>query len=125
MHILPLEPMPCPRPRIALRGRFPTAYYPKKYQEWKDEAVKLLKIIRGNAQPYTLPLTVDVVFFCNRPRTTKRLTPKGDIDNYVKSLLDALTQAGWWVDDSLVYHIDAEKCFRSCPTSHIAFSIRS
>lgn len=123
MFILPLEPMPCPRPRIALRGRFPTAYYDKKYVAWKEEAEKLLTTIRGDRAAHTSPVAVTVRFFCHRPRTTKLLTPKGDIDNYVKALFDAMTKAGWWTDDTLVYHVDAEKHFKTCPTSHIAFSI--
>lgn len=107
-HNIALEPLPCPRPRIAVRGKFPTAYYPASYQTWKTEAAALLRAL-APATPLAGPLKVDVAFLATRPKSTKLARPKPDIDNYLKSLFDALTQAGWWVDDSQVVHVDARK----------------
>ncbi len=123
MYILPLGPMPCPRPRIALRGRFPTAYYPAAYKKWKDTAVEALATIRPE-QPFRGPLALEAWFTAARPKSTKLFAPKPDIDNYLKSLLDALTQSGWWEDDTQVVTVLAWK--RWTPTGadpHISFKI--
>lgn len=104
---LELNPIPCPRPRIAVRGRFPTAYYPKSYQDWKDEAKKLLK--KQIETYFEGPVELTVWFYVTRPKTTKLALPKADIDNFEKSFMDALTQAEAWVDDTLVGNLNSRK----------------
>ena len=44
-----------------------------------------------------------------RPKTTKRDNPRGDIDNYIKAVLDALTKKGYWIDDDQIITIEADK----------------
>lgn len=124
MHRLLLDPLPCPRPRIAVRGKFPTAYYPASYQTWKNEAAKLLTE-RRPAETFSGPLKVNVRFEAQRPKTTKLAHPKPDIDNYLKSLFDALTQSGWWDDDCQVVQVSARKCWtaNSDDPGRILFSI--
>jgi len=51
------------------------------------------------------------VFECRKARTSKLITPVGDIDNYVKSVLDGLTKVGMWDDDKQVTHLCAIKRF--------------
>jgi Holliday junction resolvase RusA-like endonuclease len=109
--ILAIEPLPCPRPRIALRGRIPVAYYPAAYAKWKVEAAKLLHC--DEPPLLTSRLAVDCTFYVTKPRTTKLSGPKPDIDNYVKSLLDALTLARYWIDDSQVVFLSARKMWTS------------
>ena len=99
--------MPCPRPRLALRGRYPTAYYPKPYQLGKEAAAEHLTKIRERT--YDSPVCVWVRFYCPRPKKTVRLLPPGDIDNHLKSLFDALTAAEWWTDAVLVQQVSARK----------------
>ncbi len=109
IHTLDLDPLPCPRPRIAVRGKFPTAYYPASYQTWKNEAAKQLSTNDRAGLPFKGPLRVSIEFIAKRPKSTKLAAPKADIDNYMKSLFDALTQAGWWEDDSQVVQVSARK----------------
>lgn len=91
------------------RGKFAHAYYPASYKKWRAD---FLKALGGHPLLHnTLPVTVDVAFLVTRPKTTKLLTPKGDIDNYVKSVLDALTDAGAWDDDKIVETLYATKRF--------------
>ncbi len=54
-----------------------------------------------------LNVTLDLV--CHKPKTTKRDNPRGDIDNYIKAVLDALTKKGYWNDDDQIIHIYAHK----------------
>lgn len=106
VFLLRIDPKPCPRPRVALRGRVPVAYYPADYQKWKEEARCALAY---EGVPLQGPLRVTIQCQVKRPKTTKLPAPKPDIDNYVKSVLDAMTQAGVWEDDTQVVQVLADK----------------
>ena len=56
-------------------------------------------------QPYEEPVEVSIICAVERPQTTKLPHPRPDADNYGKALMDAMTQAGVWKDDSLVGRI--------------------
>lgn len=95
--------MPCPRPRIATRGKFAHAYYPAAYKTWKEAAAKAIrKALTPNHVPYDKAVVVSVVFNVKRPKSTKLEAPKPDVDNYLKSILDAMTAAEVWTDDKHV-----------------------
>lgn len=111
IYRLHLDPIPCPRPRIAIKGKkekkFAQAYYPAEYQEWKNAAVTQLTQM---TKPERYPLVrLSVHFEREQPKKTILATPPGDIDNYCKSLMDALTQADWWDDDKQVVYLQASK----------------
>lgn len=103
---LALAPMPTPRPRarvISGAGRKPLAvfYSPKEYREWQEAAAAALKSVPAE---YTDgPVSVTVLCVAERPKTTKLLMPKPDVDNYGKGPLDAITKDGrFWADDTQV-----------------------
>ena len=108
---LEIEPLPCPRPRIAMIAGHGVAYYPKAYKEWAAEATKQAAKAWRDQEAGTLGglVSLRLSFFCSRPKTTKLQAPKGDIDNYVKSVMDALTKAGVWLDDKQVVELVARK----------------
>jgi Holliday junction resolvase RusA-like endonuclease len=54
-------------------------------------------------------LNVTLEFVCHHPPSTKRLNPRGDIDNHIKSILDALTKKRYWNDDDQITFITALK----------------
>jgi Holliday junction resolvase RusA-like endonuclease len=120
---LEVEPLPCPRPRIALRGRFPVAYYPAAYTKWKERAEPLLREQLRAVPKFTTPVLLVTHFYVKRPKTSKLFVPKPDIDNYQKSIMDALTQSEAWTDDSLV--ADAIQRKRWATSSYIEYEIHT
>ncbi|WP_160329587.1 RusA family crossover junction endodeoxyribonuclease [Lysobacter capsici] len=103
--VFPIEPLPASRPRVTKWG----TYIAKPYKGWLAEAAKYLKTV--NAVVPEGPLVVVVEVVCTKARTSKLVTPKGDIDNYLKAPLDAITHAKLWEDDKWVTTVIASKRF--------------
>lgn len=74
-------------------------FYPKNYTDWRDAALKQLTAGVGC---FKEPVAVALDAIVERPKTTVRLLPGGDVDNYAKSVLDILTKVKVWLDDDLV-----------------------
>ena len=81
----PIEPVPASRPRVSKWG----TYYGKRYSEFRKVAAQVVPEIYSGL-PLNGTLEVTVTFYCKRPKTTKRDEPRGDVDNYVKAILDSL-----------------------------------
>jgi Holliday junction resolvase RusA-like endonuclease len=107
-----MEPLPASRPRVTKWG----AYIAKPYKTWLAEAAAYLKTVRDVSIPRE-HLKVSVEIVCTRARTSKLTTPKGDIDNYVKAPLDAISHAGLWDDDKWVTTLVAHKRFAAAGES--------
>lgn len=62
-----------------------------------------------------VPVSVRITFFMSRPKTVKRHMPTvpPDIDKLCRAILDALTDARVWVDDSQVVDLGATKIYTS------------
>lgn len=78
-------------------------YYGKNYTEFR----RLSDSILGSAEfPTEFPLegslAVSASFIVTKPKTSKRTSPRGDVDNYFKSL-DILNAVVWGDDDQLVW----------------------
>ena len=101
---LPLNPVPASRPRVTKWG----TYYAKTYKNWMKEAHDL---IPQAGAPWDGHLSVMILFVVKKPKTTKRTNPRGDIDNYLKGILDAMTKRGYWHDDDQITTINANKRF--------------
>lgn len=97
-----LAPVPASRPRVSKWG----TYYTGTYKQWIKDADATIPeadvALEGN-----LSVTLDLV--AAKPPTTKRANPRGDIDNYIKAVLDALTKKGYWNDDDQIIHLYAHK----------------
>mgnify|MGYP004458770697 FL=1 len=100
---LPIDPVPASRPKFFRRGRMSRVYYGKKYTNFRNVANNLLE---EATWPVELPLgnmvVVSADFIVAKPKTTKRLHPRGDVDNYFKTL-DVLNKYVWFDDDQIVW----------------------
>lgn len=106
-------PKPQPRPRRARNGG---VYNPRTAAAWKAEVKAVF--MGGSSNPLTGPVCLQVCFFMPRPKKMKSgeigLIPhvkKPDLDNLLKSTMDAMTEAGVWRDDAQVFALAAGKWY--------------
>jgi Holliday junction resolvase RusA-like endonuclease len=107
---VPGVPRPQSRPRLSRTGH---VYNPKSAEAWKT-AVMSAFLIRQNFKvtPITGAVSLSVSFYLAKPKTKMRCPHhlcKPDLDNLLKSTMDALTKAGAWEDDCQVCMITAHK----------------
>lgn len=106
-----IDPKPKGRPRFARKGRFVTTYTPKETKDYEDILRRSLSEKWGQAPlPKEIPIGIDVVFNLQKPKSSKNHYPtvKPDIDNFLKSILDALNGSVLH-DDCSVVRLTAEK----------------
>jgi Holliday junction resolvase RusA-like endonuclease len=100
-----IEPVPASRPRVP---RFGKPYYVGRYAEFIKQAGSAIpaadKCHEGN-------LRVTIICVITKPKTTKRSNPRGDVDNYAKGILDAMTKKGYWNDDDQIVSLEIVKKF--------------
>lgn len=90
-----------------------------EYREWCEEVDSYLMVIdlQGKIEkflgksPITEGVAVDLIHCLPRPKTRKKPYPRGDVDNYDKPILDALTRSGIWEDDDQVVYLAATKAY--------------
>ena len=128
---IPAEVVHHPRPRVAKTG----AFMPEKYRRWKSFAVMVLRGYPNDGWPIAPPVEVDIDFYFRRPKSRIRAYSKdlvlprsaarGDLDNAVKSVLDALQDAGIMANDSAVWAIRARQWYsRECDDPEIVIDVR-
>jgi len=116
--IVPGEPVAKGRPRFSTRGGKTRTYTPTKTAE-AEWSIRLYAVAAfGNQEVFDGPVRVRLVFVLRRPKSVsakKRPWPsvKPDVDNLAKTVLDALSAAVAWIDDSLVCILEVEKMYAS------------
>lgn len=103
--VIPGQPHPCERARRGKQGHW---YTPEPTRDYKQRVGWAWK--RAQAQAFgDLELAVSASFFIQRPvshlrRPTPKVqvTPPGDLDNYLKGLLDGLQDAGAFNNDKQI-----------------------
>jgi Holliday junction resolvase RusA-like endonuclease len=109
---LAVPPVPASRPRVTRWG----TYYAKTYKQWMAAAHAALDkcvICASSAKALrNAPLHVVLEHVVQRPKTTQRDYPRGDVDNYAKATLDAITHCQIvWEDDDQVLNLVSSKRF--------------
>ena len=105
------KPVPFQRPRKGRNGGF---YNTPRYQAWKDSTRLVLRnaMKLAGQQPTDEPVRVEIVVgldsVCVTFQTVDHWSnrPRGDLDNYVKAVLDAANETVF-VDDRQVYQLEA------------------
>ena len=108
------KPAPQPRVRAYRRGEHAGVYTPSTADAWKGQVMLAAGLYRG--QFTTGPLRLEVEFYLPRPKARKNddyVAVKPDIDNLLKSTMDALSDAGVWHDDAQVAAIVSTKRYES------------
>lgn len=128
-HTFELTPVEQQRPRAARSKYGVHMYDPQKVKQFK-------RVVAAEAQlsyrerPLEGALTVSINFY--RPiiksvsrremkrREARQVLPvvKPDLDNYIKSFLDAL-HGIYWIDDNQICHIEARKFYSQTPRIEI------
>jgi Holliday junction resolvase RusA-like endonuclease len=108
LHVfIDAEPKPASRPRIS---RFGGVYYAKGYEQFYAECQR--QLATAKAEMLDNGIVVAMEFVIPRAKTSKLTRPKGDVDNYVKGPLDAMTKVEkFWRDDSQVETLVVTKRF--------------
>jgi len=101
--VVSVEPVPASRPRVSKWG----TYYGKRYTQFRKDAESSLDSL-GLGEPITGEISVHLEFYCKKPKTTKRDTPRGDIDNFCKGILDA-ANGRVFIDDDQITKLTARK----------------
>ena len=104
--LIAINPVPASRPRVTRWG----THYSKNYTQWMKQAGEYIPS-KGN-KPFTGPVMVLLEHVVEKPKTTKKMWPRGDVDNYSKGALDAITKAeSVWHDDDQVVALFVTKRF--------------
>jgi Holliday junction resolvase RusA-like endonuclease len=118
LHTVNVVPIPAPRPRLS---KFGTAYMPASYKAYQKAIAAQLPQVDV---PLSGELDITILFVCKPIAKSKFSTPMGDVDNFSKGLMDALTDEGWWEDDRQVMSLFVQKRFPEADEEpHIQFSI--
>jgi len=87
------------------------AYYVGAYKDFVVEAPKQIPESMHYFEKGT-PVFVTVTFYLPKPANPANPYPVGDVDNYCKSILDAITKNGtYWKDDAQVIQLVATKTY--------------
>nr|WP_278764693.1 RusA family crossover junction endodeoxyribonuclease [Limosilactobacillus mucosae] len=131
--IFPIEPVAQARPRARRFGKGIRLYDPPKTAKFKRSLHKLAKA-SYHGKPLNGELEVTIIFgravqksISKKERKLRLLgrhrpIVKPDLDNYIKSTLDALTGV-LWVDDNAIVKMVAEKRYMEQP--RIEIEVRS
>lgn len=132
--LIPAIPIAQPRPRaVNVQGRSMLVSNPAKHPVTAFKATCQL-IARNEYQgpPLDGPISLTIVFILPRPKVKiwkkqpmprERHNKRPDLDNLVKSVVDALSGL-LWRDDAQIYHVDASKFVASGEEQpHVGISV--
>lgn len=113
------KPMPSPRPRFRNAGKFVQTYMPTSYTKHKDFIQKQMpKLMTDKSLKITLLFEIPMANSWSNKKKLQLLkrphTAKPDIDNLLKTVLDAAN--GYvWIDDGQVFELHTKKIYSDTP----------
>ncbi len=117
------SPVPQPRPRAtSICGHASVYAAPKRHKihEFRSKVEHAARKMMGDREALTVPVAVSMSFYCTPPKAMSKvqlgeqrgiMATGGDVDNFAKGVLDAMTSARVWVDDSRVCALGVSKMF--------------
>lgn len=107
--IIPVKPVPASRPRVTRFGTF----FSKNYTDFRNDLYKFLAKVKKDHPTTSSAYSVDIKFICKKPKNPSNKYPIGDVDNYLKGPLDALTKCEmFWQDDTQVIQLSGTKRYQ-------------
>jgi len=107
--------IPKAQPRVKARSMYghATVYTPETADDWKRAVMIAANGLSGVRLEE--PLSLEIVFYLKAPKKKHGsfVTSKPDIDNLIKSTMDALTSIELWKDDSYVVSVSAVKLYET------------
>ena len=113
------DPVPQPRPRVSTQGGFGRAYVPKSHPVHGYRAAIAAAARQAGAGVHGDPVEVVIDLVWCRPKSHLRkgglapnapASPRPDLDNCAKAVLDALNGVAW-EDDAQVRRLVVEKSY--------------
>ena len=107
-------PKPQPRAKATIRGAHAGVYTPKTARGWKE--IIMLEAAALAGRQVEGPIALRVHFTLPRPKSRKKeslVITKPDIDNLLKSTMDALTDRAVWRDDAQIAEISSRKTYET------------
>jgi Holliday junction resolvase RusA-like endonuclease len=104
-----INPVAASRPRVTTKGH---SYYSGPYKKFRTDMKDLTLGLTKEFTPLVGPLVVDLDLYVQKPKNTKLFSPRGDIDNYVKAVLDQFNKI-LWEDDAQITVVYAMKAWTS------------
>jgi Holliday junction resolvase RusA-like endonuclease len=107
------KPIAQPRHRASARGGFVRMYLPSDHPVHGYKTMIGIEAQRQFGSPIEGAVRLDVLFAFAQPKGRKLQfkISKPDIDNLEKAVMDALTNAGVWLDDAQVVEKHSTKVF--------------
>lgn len=128
--IFNIEPQQQERPRATGRGKFIRMYDPPKTAKFKRELKQLVRLEMQGKDKFDSAISVTIRFFrrvqksiskrehARRTKGHVRPIVKPDLDNYIKSTLDALNGV-IWTDDAVIVELNTSKWYADDPRIEI------
>ncbi len=100
-----VNPVSASRPRVTRAGH---TYYAGPYKQFRKDMEAMIEERVVDFDPLLSPLCVQVDCFVTKPKKTKLWTPRADVDNYAKAVLDSFNGV-LWDDDRQIVELHVNK----------------
>jgi len=98
----------------------------KQLPAWREQMTRMLQLkMLENETSFTTAVNVALTFWLPRPKSVKRQYATGtyDIDKLTRAVLDSITKAGVWRDDSDVVDLTVRKTYADTHEPGVLISI--